>query len=55
MDERKGWLKEVFEDVNRDVQTWPNWLKDDNRDIRKCSAECDELESKPKAKSANVG
>ncbi len=30
MDEDRGWLEEVFNDVNEDVKSWPEWLKDED-------------------------
>jgi hypothetical protein len=53
MNDRKGWLKEVFEDVDRDVKTWPNWLKDENSGAKQCSVRSDDQATQVKAKSAN--
>lgn len=52
MDKDKGWLKEIFEDVNRDMKAWPKWLKDEEAEHQGCRAESQE-ENNPKAKAAN--
>jgi hypothetical protein len=29
MDEKRGWLEKVLDDVTADVESWPTWLRDD--------------------------
>jgi hypothetical protein len=29
MDEKRGWLEKVLDDATADVESWPNWLRDD--------------------------
>jgi hypothetical protein len=35
MDEKRGWLEKVLDDVTADVESWPNWLRDD--EVQKCA------------------
>ncbi len=52
MDKDKGWLKEIFEDVNRDVKAWPKWLKDEEAERQDCRTE-HQSENNAKTKTAS--